>query len=157
MTLAELFGDKDTLVAYSYMFGPERARPCPMCTSQMSAWDGEAQDIGQRVSLRDDRPLADRAAGRVQARAGVAQPAALFRRDGAYTRDYVHPEDSDMPRLQRIHAARRDDPPLLGGRDDARATRGRTARGADPMPLWQILDPTPEGRGTDWYPKLSYG
>jgi predicted dithiol-disulfide oxidoreductase (DUF899 family) len=25
------------------------------------------------------------------------------------------------------------------------------------MPLWTLLDFTPEGRGTDWYPKLEYG
>src|SRR5271163_2764091 len=30
--LAGLFGDKQTLVTYSYMFGPQRERPCPMCT-----------------------------------------------------------------------------------------------------------------------------
>jgi len=24
------------------------------------------------------------------------------------------------------------------------------------MPLWTLLDCTPEGRGTDWYPKLDY-
>ena len=24
------------------------------------------------------------------------------------------------------------------------------------IPLWSLLDTTPEGRGTDWYPKLSY-
>src|SRR5215469_18757908 len=30
---AGLFGDKDTLVTYSYMFGPQRQRPCPMCTN----------------------------------------------------------------------------------------------------------------------------
>ncbi len=27
----------------------------------------------------------------------------------------------------------------------------------DPTPLWTILDWTPSGRGTNWYPKLSYG
>ena len=27
----------------------------------------------------------------------------------------------------------------------------------DLMPIWTILDSTPEGRGTDWYPKLTYG
>src|SRR3546814_5270957 len=27
----------------------------------------------------------------------------------------------------------------------------------DPTPLWNILDMTPEGRGTDWYPSLDYG
>jgi len=35
---------------------------------------------------------------------------------------------------------------------------GQDPRGApDLMPLWTILDATPEGRGTDWYPKLEYG
>src|SRR3954468_3257902 len=29
VTLAELFGDKQTLVLYTYMFGPQRERPCP--------------------------------------------------------------------------------------------------------------------------------
>ncbi|MGH6919688.1 MAG: DUF899 family protein, partial [Geminicoccaceae bacterium] len=50
-SFADLFGDKETLVAYSYMYGPERDRPCPMCTSLMSSWDGEAPDIEQRVAF----------------------------------------------------------------------------------------------------------
>ena len=37
------------------------------------------------------------------------------------------------------------------------ADPGQDPRGAvDFAPLWHILDTTPEGRGTDWYPKLSY-
>jgi predicted dithiol-disulfide oxidoreductase (DUF899 family) len=51
VNFAELFGDKQTLVAYSYMFGPRRERPCPMCTSLLAAWDGEAPDIEQRVAF----------------------------------------------------------------------------------------------------------
>src|SRR5258706_5013487 len=50
-SFADLFGDKDTLVVYSYMFGAQRERPCPMCTSLLSAWDGEVPDILQRVAL----------------------------------------------------------------------------------------------------------
>ncbi len=46
-----LFGDKQTLAIYSYMFGPERPRPCPMCTNTLGAWEGNAADIGQRISL----------------------------------------------------------------------------------------------------------
>ena len=49
--LAGLFGDKQTLVVYNYMFGPERKRPCPMCTNLLDARDGNADDIAQRVSL----------------------------------------------------------------------------------------------------------
>src|ERR1700730_66837 len=32
-----LFGDKQTLAVYSYMFGPQRERPCPMCTNLLGA------------------------------------------------------------------------------------------------------------------------
>ena len=46
-----LFGHHDTLVVYNYMYGPKRERPCPMCTSLLSSWDGEAADIEQRVAL----------------------------------------------------------------------------------------------------------
>src|SRR5208283_3945340 len=48
---AGLFANKETLVVYSYMFGPNRARPCPMCTNLLGAWEGNAADIDQRVSL----------------------------------------------------------------------------------------------------------
>jgi predicted dithiol-disulfide oxidoreductase (DUF899 family) len=37
------------------------------------------------------------------------------------------------------------------------ADPGQDPRGApDADPLWLMLDWTPEGRGTDWYPKLDY-
>ena len=34
---SDLFGAKQTLAVYSYMYGPKREQPCPMCTSLMSA------------------------------------------------------------------------------------------------------------------------
>src|ERR1700693_4222230 len=51
VTLSEMFGAHDTLVTYNWMFGPQRARPCPMCTSLLSAYDGEMPDILQRVAF----------------------------------------------------------------------------------------------------------
>ena len=51
VAFAELFGDKDTLVIYSFMYGPQRKSGCPMCTSQMSAWDGIAPHVKQRAAL----------------------------------------------------------------------------------------------------------
>jgi len=47
----ELFGDKPTLAVYSFMYGPQREQPCPMCTSLMVAWDEEALDVEQHISL----------------------------------------------------------------------------------------------------------
>ena len=51
VSLSSLFGDKQTLAIYSYMYGPKRQRPCPMCTSLLSAWDGEWADAEQRIAL----------------------------------------------------------------------------------------------------------
>lgn len=51
VTLAEMFGAHDALVTYNWMYGPQRARPCPMCTSLLNAYDGEMPDILQRVAF----------------------------------------------------------------------------------------------------------
>jgi predicted dithiol-disulfide oxidoreductase (DUF899 family) len=50
--LRELFGEHDTLVTYFWMYGPERERPCPMCTNWLGAVNGNAADIRQRVALK---------------------------------------------------------------------------------------------------------
>lgn len=34
---SELFGDKPSLLLYSWMFGPNWDKPCPSCTSLMDA------------------------------------------------------------------------------------------------------------------------
>ena len=50
--LLDLFGDKNTLVTYFWMYGPQRQRPCPMCTNLLGALNGNAADIKQRVALK---------------------------------------------------------------------------------------------------------
>ena len=158
VTFAELFGDKQTLVAYSYMFGPQRKRPCPMCTSLLAAWDGEAPDIEQRVAFA------------VVARSPIERLVAFKKErgwrhlplysdgSGDYTRDYVSTDDADVP-AYNVFTLR--DGSIRhfwsGEMGPATADPGQDPRGApDLMPIWTILDTTPEGRGTDWYPKLEY-
>jgi predicted dithiol-disulfide oxidoreductase (DUF899 family) len=156
---ADLFGGKQTLAVYSYMFGPGRDRPCPMCTSLLSAWDGEAQDVEQRIALA------------VVARSPIERLVA-FKKErgwknlklysdagGDYTRDYVSADDADVPAFnvftRRDGAIRHFWSGEIGFET---ADPGQDPRGApDLMPIWTILDSTPEGRGTDWYPKLEYG
>src|SRR5215475_8901901 len=36
---SELFADKDTLLLYSFMFGPNWDKPCPSCTSLVDGFD----------------------------------------------------------------------------------------------------------------------
>jgi predicted dithiol-disulfide oxidoreductase (DUF899 family) len=36
---SELFGDRPSLILYSFMFGPNWDKPCPSCTSLMDGFD----------------------------------------------------------------------------------------------------------------------
>src|SRR5579859_6870953 len=48
--MSDLFADgKDTLVVYSFMYGPAMAAPCPSCSSILDALDGEMPHLAQRV------------------------------------------------------------------------------------------------------------
>src|SRR5260370_2254481 len=49
--VSQLFGDKDTLVIYSMMFGPQRERACPMCTAMLTSWEGTARNLRYRFAL----------------------------------------------------------------------------------------------------------
>ena len=158
---AELFGPHETLAVYSYMFGPQRERPCPMCTSLLGAWDGEAADVEQRVALA------------VVARSPIERLIA-FKRErgwrnlrlfsditGEFSRDYHALGDGGSDDAAFNVFTRRDGTIRhfwSGEMGFATADPGQDPRGApDLMPIWTILDTTPEGRGTDWYPKLEYG
>ena len=155
-----LFAGKQTLVAYSYMFGPERARPCPMCTNLLGAWEGNAADIGQRVSLVvvAGSPI-ERLKAWKQER-GWKDLRLYTDLNGAYSRDYfgLLPDGSEIPAL---NVFTRKDGSIRhfwsGEMSGSTADPGQDPRGApDPAPLWMVLDCTPEGRGADWYPKLAY-
>ena len=49
--LADLFGRHDTLVTYFWMYGPQRERPCPMCTAFLGSIDIPARDLSQRIAV----------------------------------------------------------------------------------------------------------
>jgi len=160
VTLAELFGNKVTLVVYTYMFGPQRERPCPMCTSLLSAWDGEALDIQQRVALAVTArsPLARLLA--FKAERGWQHLPLYSDSSQQFSRDYhaVGEDGGDIPQL--LVFTKTDGAIRLfwaGEMGFETADPGQDPRGApDLMPLWTILDSTPAGRGTDWYPSLAY-
>lgn len=160
-SLEGLFGDKQSLVVYNYMYGPQRERPCPMCTSLLSAWDGEAQDIMQRTALA------------VVARSPIERLVAFKKERGwralklysdpsqEFSRDF-HAVGENGEDWAGLHVFTRRDGTIRhfwsGEMDFSTADPGQDPRGApDLMPLWTVLDTTPEGRDPKWYPKLDYG
>ncbi|WP_426165569.1 DUF899 family protein [Sandarakinorhabdus sp. DWP1-3-1] len=157
---AGLFGDHDTLIVYSFMFGPERARPCPMCTNFIGPLAANAADIGQQAALAVvARSPYERLAAFARERGWAPIP--LYQDDNdAYLRDYAGYETGgDDPAALNVFV--RQDGVVrhfwaeeLGGNT---ADPGQDPRGApDIAPLWNLLDKTPRGRLASWYPRLAY-
>ncbi|MET0272474.1 MAG: DUF899 family protein [Phenylobacterium sp.] len=158
--LLDLFGDKDTLVSYFWMFGPQRERPCPMCTNWLGSVAGNAADLKQRVSLK------------ILGRSPVPRQVAFGLERGWRDLDFVQTVGDDYARDlgvlddkgnegAALVVYRRDGDRVRlfwsSGMDTEMADPGQDPRDApDIAALWSILDLTPEGRGADWYPKLSY-
>lgn len=158
---SELFGQHDTLIAYSFMFSPrEGASPCPSCTSMLDGLDGQAKHIAQRASLAViARAPIDRVMDFARQR-GWSDLRLLSSAGNTYHADY-HGETNDGAQQPILNVfARRDgriyhmwaSELMFIPRD-----HGQDPRHIDAIwPLWNVLDLTPEGRGTNWRPKLVY-
>jgi predicted dithiol-disulfide oxidoreductase (DUF899 family) len=158
--LSQLFTRGDTLVAYSFMFGPKMKAPCPMCTSIIDGLNGNAVHIAQRVPLvviakSPLQRILQFARGR-----GWSQLRFLSSEKNSYNRDYhgETPDGSQMPMLNVFSRKGGVVRHFYGTElQAAPADSGQNERLVDPIwPLWNLLDYTPEGRGQDWYPKLEY-
>ncbi len=130
-----------------------------MCTSQMSSWDGDAKGVEQRVGFAmTARSPIERILQYGEQR-GWRNLKLYSDTSGEYTRDYVSAEDADMNAynvftrrggiIRHFWSGEGGPEPADPGQDPHDAP--------DMSPLWTILDTTPEGRGTDWYPSLRYG
>ena len=170
VTLSELFApDKDTLVIYSFMFprysgdtrpgpGGETGRlplaetPCPSCTSILDSLDGAAFHLAQRLNLA---VVAKSAPERIRTFAqerGWHHLRLLSSQNNRFNPDYhaETPEGSQLPILN-VFAREGNEirhrwatELMFAPRDD-----GLEPRHVDSIwPIWNMLDMTPEGRGT---------
>ena len=157
--LADLFGRHDTLFTYFWMFGPERERPCPMCTSFVGSLDIPTPDIEQRLAIA------------IVCRSPVARQLAFARERGWHHLQFYQTIGDDFAKDYRALIDGEEGAAVLMWKregDKVRlfwAAEGGTETAdpgqdphlaPDPTPLWTILDWTPGGRGTSWYPKLEY-
>lgn len=158
VALAELVEpNHDTLVLYSFMYGPNMDKACPMCSSFIDGLQGNARHITQRVALA------------IVAKSPLARLRAFARERGwnnlrllssagtDYNRDY-HGEDGNAGQIPMLSVfAQRDGSIYHWWSSELQAVpaeAGQNQRHLDAMwPLWNVLDVTPKGRG-DWYPPL---
>jgi predicted dithiol-disulfide oxidoreductase (DUF899 family) len=155
---SSLFGDRDTLMVYSMMYGPKRKLPCPSCTSFLSAWNGVAVNLRERCALAvTARSPIERLSDYKRER-GFENLVFFSDSSGEFTRTYVNEKDDDVPGFSVF--TRRDGQVrhfYSGEFSGAMADPGQDPRGAPDLdPLWLMLDLTPDGRGVEWYPALDY-
>jgi predicted dithiol-disulfide oxidoreductase (DUF899 family) len=155
---SQLFGEHDTLMVYSMMYGPQRAAPCPSCTSFLNAWNGTAFNLRERVAMAVTARSPIERLAEYRAQRGFHNLVFYADTSGDYTRTYVSRTDADMPGLSVF--VRRDGAVhhfYSGEMSGEMSDPGQDPRGAPDLdPLWVMLDLTPAGRGVDWYPKLEY-
>jgi predicted dithiol-disulfide oxidoreductase (DUF899 family) len=173
--MSALFADgKNTLAIYSFMFGPERKRPCPGCTHFLDGLNGSAPHIRQRINFwvvakSSLQRIVDFAAERHWNHLRLLSTAG-----NSYDADYYGDSmtlTASMREQQEFKAGEEWDMPMLNVfRRDGNKIRhfwgsellyvppepGQQYRHNDLLdPLWNMLDVAPEGRG-DFEPRLDY-
>jgi predicted dithiol-disulfide oxidoreductase (DUF899 family) len=154
--LSELFGEHDTLLLYSFMYGPEMSRPCQMCTSLLDGLDGAAPDVLERAGFAvvAKSPI-DRLRQYARER-GWVNMRLVSSADTSYNRDY-RGEDERGDQVSRMNVFTRDGSEIrhFWATEQSEALPGQEDRHVDTIwPLWNLLDLTPAGRG-DWHPAYS--
>jgi predicted dithiol-disulfide oxidoreductase (DUF899 family) len=173
--LSELFAPhKNTLAIYSFMFGPERERPCPGCTHFLDSLDGAVRHTGERFNFAvvAKSPL-PRILAFAQER-GWRHLRLLSTAGNSYDRDYFGDSTALTPGMrqqQDFKSGEQWDMPMLNVFRRIGKTihhfwgcellyvppePGQEYRHNDLLdPVWNMFDVLPEGRG-DFQPKLSY-
>jgi len=161
---------KDTLVIYSFMFPryPQDTRPapsegetarlplaetpCASCTSILDSLDGAAPHLASRINLAVVAKSAPERIRAFAAERGWMHLRLLSSRNNTYSRDY-HAETPEGAQIPILNVFVRDGGEIrhwwaselmFAPRDD-----GLEARHVDLIwPIWNVLDLTPEGRGS---------
>lgn len=159
--LSDLFGDgKDTLILYSFMYGPEMKDACPSCTSILDGLDGGAPHVWQRTNFAVVAKSPIQRIREFAASRGWRNLRLLSSAKNSYNADY-HGENAKGGQSPALNVFVRRDGKIHHYYNTellyAKSEPGQHGRHVDLIwPLWNLFDYTPDGRGTDWYPQLRY-
>jgi predicted dithiol-disulfide oxidoreductase (DUF899 family) len=157
--MSELFTAPDrSLVIYHLMFGKKQSKPCPMCTAWLDAFNGVAHHLAQNVDLAIVA-AADPATLRAHARdRGWDKLRLLSAGESTFKYD-LGSEDREGGQDSTISVFTRETDGTLRHFYSChpRLAPDIQERGIDELnPIWNMLDLTPQGRGT-FYASLDYG
>jgi predicted dithiol-disulfide oxidoreductase (DUF899 family) len=139
---SDLFGDKNTLLLYSWMFGPNWDKPCPSCTSLMDgfdrAWYSVSRDAAfAAVAKAQPERINEWAKGR-----GWSQIPLLSGFESPFQADYKCQGDSDDMQFPVMLVFKKQDGKIFL----FWSTEGMMNHVDTVWPYWNLMDFTPEGR-----------
>ncbi len=139
---SKLFGNHDTLLLYSFMFGPHWDKPCPSCTSLMDGFDRTAYQVTRNAAFA---AIAKAPAERIAAWAkdrGWSQIELLSGEKSPFQADYRCQGESDDMQLPVMHCFTKRGGEIF----HFWATETMSNHVDTVWPYWNLMDFTPEGR-----------
>ena len=157
--LSELFTAPDrALVIYHLMFGKKQTKPCPMCTAWLDGYNGVAHHLAQNVDFAIVA-AADPATLRAYARERGWNKLRLLSAGESTFKYDLGSEDREGGQDSTVSVFTRDSDRTLRHFYSVHPWLAEDIkeRGIDELsPIWNVLDLTPQGRGT-FYASLDYG
>jgi predicted dithiol-disulfide oxidoreductase (DUF899 family) len=139
---SELFGDKRTLLLYSFMFGPSWDNPCPSCTSLVDGFDRSWYQVSRHaafVAIAKAPPARIHASARQR---GWSQIPLVSGAESPYQADYKCQDGSDDMQLPVMHVFRKQQGKIV----HFWGTESMSNHLDTVWPYWNLMDFTPEGR-----------
>ena len=139
---SELFGDKNSLLLYSFMFGPNWDNPCPSCTSLMDGFDRTWYSVNRDAAFA---AIAKAPAEKINAWAkqrGWSQIPLVSGFESSYQADYRCQGENDDRQLPVMHVFRKQDGKIF----HFWGTESMMNHVDMVWPYWNLMDFTPEGR-----------
>ena len=139
---SELFGDKATLLLYSWMFGPNWDKPCPSCTSLMDGYDRAWYSVAQHAAFATIAKAQPEKINAWAKERGWSQIPLLSGFESPFQADYKCQGENDDKQLPVMHVFKKRD----GGIFHFWATETMSNHVDTVWPYWNLMDFTPEGR-----------
>lgn len=139
---SELFEDKNTLILYSFMYGPGWDNPCPSCTSLVDGFDRSAYPVTRDAAFVAIAKASPEKINAWATQRGWSQMALVSGAKSPYQADYRCQGDSDDMQWPVMHVFKRQ-----GGRIFHFWGTELAGNHVDTVwPYWNLMDFTPEGR-----------
>jgi predicted dithiol-disulfide oxidoreductase (DUF899 family) len=140
---SELFGDKNSLLIYSFMFGPSWDKPCPSCTSLMDGFDRSWYSVSRDAAFVAIAKAQPERIDEWAKQRGWSQIPLLSGYESSFQADYKCQEaDDDDMQWPVMHSFTRRDGRIF----HFWATETMSNHVDTVWPYWNMFDFTPEGR-----------